>query len=335
MFFGVVTFLDAIKGKFVIDFDRLYNVSTMGNRELLFTEIKGYRTDDKYIYIEPNVPHRKKVKLTKYISSAAEIERWLGERYPDLDRLKAEEEKEAIFANDDFGFSPEERSEKFNQASSVAKTVNIIGGLIGAWTIFFPNPYEIALWCCLAIPLLCIPVIKYYKGLIRIDKRKDSPYPSIFIAFLLPSAAVFLRGLLDYNIFDHTKIWIPMFVIALLMTTVFFIKNAELKSGKKAIGTVIAFILFSLAYGFGSIIFLNCYYDRSAPKMFSSKILNKRMSSGKTTSYYLELEPWGERKTAEDVDVSKDFYFEVNENDTVNIYFMKGKLDIPWFELSK
>ncbi|WP_316797894.1 hypothetical protein [Pedobacter frigidisoli] len=336
MFLGVVTLRDAIKGKFVIDFDRLYNLSTLGNRELLFTEIKGYRTDDKYIYIEPNVQHLKKVKVTKYISGAVEIERWLAERYPDLDQLKAEEEKEAIFANNDFGFSFEERTVKFNQASSVAKILNVIGGLTGAWTLFFPNPYKIALWCAIAVPLICIPVIKYYKGLIRIDKRKDSPYPSIFIAFLLPCVAVFLRALLDYNIFDHSKIWIPMFVIALVMTAIVCLKNAELQSGgKKAIGTIVVFTLFSLAYGFGSIIFLNCYYDQSTPKMFHSKILSKRIRSGKTTSYYLELEPWGERKTAEDVDVSKDFYFEVNESDTVNIYFMKGKFDIPWFELSK
>lgn len=335
MFLGLVTLMDAIKGKFVIDFDRVKNVSTLGNRELLFTEIKGYRTDDKYIYIESNAPHLKKVKVSKYTSGSAEIEGWLAERYPDLDRAKAEEEKEAIFANNDFGFSVEERTERFNQASSVAKTLNILGGVVGAWVIFFPRPYEIALWCAIAIPLLCLPVIKYYKGLIRIDKRKDSPYPSIFISLLLPCVGVFLRALLDYNIFDHTKIWMPMCVIALVMTAVVIIKNEELKSGKKAFGAILMITLLSLAYGFGLVIFVNCFYDQSAPEMFSSEVLSKRISSGKTTSYYLELAPWGNRKTAEDVDVSKDFYFQVNQRDTVNIYFMKGKFDIPWFELSK
>jgi len=59
------------------------------------------------------------------------------------------------------------------------------------------------------------------------------------------------------------------------------------------------------------------------------------ISSGKSTTYYLELTPWGQQKDIEEVSVSKALYNKLEQNDKVNIYYMKGQFDIPWFELKE
>jgi hypothetical protein len=88
-------------------------------------------------------------------------------------------------------------------------------------------------------------------------------------------------------------------------------------------------------YGYGAVVTLNCMYDKSEPKTFNATILDKRISSGKSTTYYLELTPWGQQKEIDEVSVSKDLYNNLNKNDKVNIYYMQGKFDIPWFEVTE
>jgi hypothetical protein len=64
-------------------------------------------------------------------------------------------------------------------------------------------------------------------------------------------------------------------------------------------------------------------------------VLAKRISSGKTTSYYLELGEWGPRDEVADVSVSNSTYKNVEIGEMVNVYLKKGKLNIPWFIIAK
>jgi hypothetical protein len=67
--------------------------------------------------------------------------------------------------------------------------------------------------------------------------------------------------------------------------------------------TVSSLALFLFAYSFGTLIHINCYYDNSERKNFQARVLDKRISSGKSTSYYLELSTWGEQKEADEVSI--------------------------------
>lgn len=54
MAFMVVALIDTIKGKFVIDQDKVFTVSTFASRQLMFDEIKGYRITDQYKRLDKN-----------------------------------------------------------------------------------------------------------------------------------------------------------------------------------------------------------------------------------------------------------------------------------------
>ncbi len=332
----VVGLIDTIKGKFVIDRDKIFTVSTFSNRQLMFDEIKGYRITDKYIFVESNNENKKKIKISTYLGKTNEIIEWLSENYSDLDIVKANQEKEEILNNEEFGWTAEQREEKLIKAHKTAKILNWTGGLIGAWTLFFANPYEYAIIASATFPIICVIVLKYFNGLIRIDERKDTAYPTIFWAIFAASMGLCLRGLLDYNIFDYTKIWIPSILISLTYIAVLTIGNKEFKFKKaKDYFTIFGFSIFMFGYGYGAVVTLNCIYDKSEPEIFNATILSKRISSGKSTTYYLELTPWGQQTEIDEVSVSKNLYDKLDQNDKVNIYFMKGQFDIPWFEVTE
>lgn len=332
----VIGLIDTYKGKFVIEKGRVYSEGVFSRRELLFHEIKGYRLADKYIFIEPTNENKKRIKISTYFGKTNEIIQWLQFNSIDLDKFQVEKEVQDILNNQEFGINKQEREAKLNEALKTAKIVNWIGAGIAVWTILFPKPYEYAIVASIAFPIVCLFIVRYYKGLMRIDSRKDSGYPSLFGAIFGSSIGLLLRCILDFNIFDYTNVWLPSVVILLIFLTILCVRNNEFVNENSKINYSIFFLtLFIYGYSYSTVVTLNCIYDTSEPIVYDATVLSKRINSGKTTTYYLELTPWGPSKQIEEISVSKDLYNSVNRSSEVNIYFLKGRFDIPWFEVTE
>ncbi|WP_431241319.1 hypothetical protein ACQ9BO_14580 [Flavobacterium sp. P21] len=169
----VIAVLDTAKGKFVIDKNRIYNITTLSKRELFFHEIKGYRVNDKFIIIESKSETKKNIKISTYFGKTDEIKKWLRDNnYRDLDVIEEIEEKQEILNNEEFGWNKAERKNKLNQAQIFAKIMNGIGAIAGVWVLFFPNPYKYAIVPCIIFPIASLIVLRSFKGLIRIDEKK-------------------------------------------------------------------------------------------------------------------------------------------------------------------
>ncbi|MDR6560446.1 MULTISPECIES: hypothetical protein [unclassified Arcicella] len=332
----IVGIIETKKSKLVIDKEQVFIVSTFSNRELMFDEIMGYRITDKYIIIESNNEHKKQLKVSKYFENTNEIVVWLSKNYSDLNVVESKQEKEEILNNEEFGWTIEQREEQLIKAHKTAKYLNWIGGIIGAWTIFLANPYEYAMTASIIFPVICVCIIRYFKGLIRTDDKKDSAYPTAFLAIFAPSMGLCIRALLDYNIFDYSNVWIPTILIALAYIAILTIGNKEFKFNKvKDYLRLLGFSIFLFGYSYGAVIALNCIYDQSVPENFNATVLSKRINSGKATTYHLELTSWGYQKEINEVTVPEELYNQLGKNDNVNIYFMKGRFDIPWFIVSE
>lgn len=328
--------MDTIKGKFIIDHDKVFAIKAFSNRQLYFDEIKGYRIDDYYIYIEPNTEGKKKIKISNQLSKTHEIIAWLSSYYPDLDVLQVEQEEQVILGNEELGWTIEQREDKYRKARQTAKTLNWSGGIVAAWTLFWPEPYEYAVIASMMVPILAIMALKLSNGLLRLDERKDSAYPSILTAIFAPGAAVSLRALLDFQIFDYNNAWILCGITATTIVTVLLFGSKEFKFKKVQDYIMLSGMLMAvLFYSYGSVVTLNCTFDNSEPTVYHATILSKRAISGKTKSYYLELTPWGPQKEAEEVSVSEELYERLGSNDEVTVYFMKGYLDVPWFVVTE
>jgi len=317
--------LETIKGRFVIDVDnsKVYSTGAFTNRELLFSEIRGYRVVDKYIIIEPSIESKKEIKIGTHLSKSNEIIEWLSSQYPDLDVLNAILEEQEILSNEEFGWTTK-------NARKTSIILNWAGGIVGAWVLFWTDPTAVI--ASIIVPLISIIALKLSRGLIRTDEVKGTAYPTIFWALFAPSLGLCLRALFDYNIFDYSNLWIPLTTITLLLIVVILLGNKEFKFKKaKDYLAILGISVFGLAYGYGTIVSLNCVYDKSEPVFYTSKIISKRISSGKSTTYYFELTPWGPQKETEEVSVSRTLYNNHEVGNQVTIYFKKGQFEIPWF----
>lgn len=246
--------------------------------------------------------------------------------------------KQGILSNEEFGISSEEREDKLKKAHLTAKILNGLGIIVALWVFFFPRPYQYAIITCISLPLIVLLVIKYWKGLIRLDAEKGSAYPSAPVPIMLPGLILSMRAMLDFSIDDYSKLYVPVIVIAVIFTTVLtMIINKEKPNTKaKYFVTILSFLMFAFAYGYGAVVTSNCAFDTSSPQMFSTTIINKKKTeSRKFDSYDLYISPWGIKTEIQKVSINKDLYNQLQEGDEAAVYVFKGKFDIPWIVVDR
>ena len=327
----VIAVIDTFKSRFIIAEDKIISKSTLSNRELRFEEIKGYSIQENNISIEPIDPQQKRIKVSHYVDGNKDILDWLSQSFPDLEVQIAKEEEEGILNDWNHGQTKESREEKLLKAKRKAKILNVVGGAIGAWVFFYPTPYQLSMVIAIVFPIIVLLVSKFSDGLIRMKENKKSAYPSVVFAFIFPAMALVMRALLDYTILDFSNVWSITILITVVLSLVLLYKQTEFHLQKNNdVFYFIFLVFFFFGYSYGVVIHLNCYYDNSQPEYFTAEVLDKKISTGKTTSYYLKISPWEKQKETEEIDVDKDLYDRTEAGDEVGIYFRKGNLDIPW-----
>jgi len=275
---------------------------------------------------------KKRIKISQYTGGYQEILSWLSSKYENLDVKNAQAEEQEILNDENIGWTRGIREEKLSNARKISRIINWLGGISFAWTIFYPKPYDFAVLSAVIVPIIALIAVKLSGGLIRIDQKNGSAYPSTIYAFIFPSLGLMVRSFFDYNIFDYSNVWFTAVLIIAAFLFIILQKQKEITFKKKQdFLTVSSLILFLFAYGFGATIYLNCNLDKSEPQHFTATILDKRISTGKHTSYYLKLTAWGQQHEIDEVSVSKGLYNRVDIDNEINIYFRNGKLDIPWF----
>ena len=284
--------IETIKGRLVIGANSVSRVSILGTRTLDFKEIKGFRTDSNYIHIISNSKDKKSIKVTAYIEKSAQVLEWLFNNFIELDGHEAEQEKQKILTDNEFGINAQTREYRLNEARTVAKFINIFGGLTGAWLWFYPRPYSLSLSVGMILPAIAFISLFVYRGLIRFDEKKNSAHPSIIYGFLLPSAGLMIRAIMDYEILEYKSVWIAISIATLTLTTLLVIGTREFKFVNIIdYLTTLSLAGMILCYSFGTYVVSNCLFDKTEPEIFKSEVTDKEISSGKSTTYYLYLKP--------------------------------------------
>jgi len=186
-------------------------------------------------------------------------------------------------------------------------------------------------------PWLAVGITWYFKGLLKLYKQKKSPYPSMIQLMLMATFAVVLIVVRSYDLYSfNEKAWSLLAggTIAATIICIGACWQAIATARKKIVTYTVVFVM-AAAYSFSLLIFSNCYYDKSSPTIFHVAVTGKRTSSGRSTSYYVSLSPWGQYANGNEVSVSQSLYQYVSEQDSLSVYLKYGKWGIPWYRLRR
>jgi hypothetical protein len=212
-----------------------------------------------------------------------------------------------------------------------ARILNGAAVVISIYGIFYPRPYVTVATVLLIIPLFSFAVIALSRGMIKAVDERNSPVPGLFSSIFIPPAALSLRALLDWNVIYGGRLFLAAAAVTVLMAGAVLALDREYR--KKALNVALIFPLMAIC-ALGATVVPNCLYDRSAPRDYYVRVESKEITTGKRTSYYLNVGAWGgydERKLS----VGRELYESVAEGDAVTISLRPGVLGIPWYHVSR
>jgi hypothetical protein len=301
-------------------------------RNLKKADIAGYRVIER----ENNfatliaVPRSKAAKPLKVLlfSPDEEFQRWF-EDIPDLDVRDAEETHKQLMASPRLGASPKEREARITLYSRIAAVANALGGAIMFWVWFFPRPYDLAIASAVAAPLVGVALVVSSRGALAFESPKTDPRKDV-IGLLVAGFAVLIRAVSDIQVLDWRDTLGPAAALAVVALGATWALRESIRDNQASR------IVFAMGFAFiggADLLEANMLLDRAKPSEFHAKALGKHVSSGKHTSYDVELSPWGPRREAADVDVGRRLYGRIQVDQAVCVFLWPGALNIRWFDV--
>ena len=210
---------------------------------------------------------------------------------------------------------------------------------LGLWFVFYPHPYEVLFATLLFIPILGLflnglngkPSIASLVRITKDDDNSDEYDVADFIDF--SAYAIIIRVIKDFDFDNLTALIIPGFITFLVVLSILFLTHKVIESNNKKKWWIYSHLVFNIfLFSFSATYGINCVFDYSEPKVYSTNIIDKRISkSRRSTTYYLKVKPWKNKLDTEEISVSRAQYDSLQINDTVKIDLKKGLLEIPWY----
>lgn len=311
--------------------DRIRYGSAWGGRTLSLSEIAGYRIiPTQYVatlLIVPRDKRREKISTALCYERKDEMLAWFSAHVADLDQVEAVDELAMIAADESLGANETERMARLAVAKRYAFALNFVGGCAGIWAFIFPRPYDFALWSATIVPLLALAVAVKFRGLVRLDGKPKSAYPSVGTPLILPPIVLALRAFLDWHLLSWSGTW-PTVATAWVVAMILLVLCVrDIRRKWMFVGALICTSL----YGFGATVYINCRYDDTEPFVYESTVRDRHISRGKHTTYHVTLAPFIDDEPHREISVDRDTYEQLQEGRQVRIGVFEGALGIPWF----
>lgn len=331
---GAYLVLAMLKSRIILTADAIELHEPFTTKQLLRSQIAGWRVlPTQYVStleFTPRDPHAKKLKLPLTIKLDAAFESWLS-TLTNLDAQDLAASVAELETNQELGLTHEQRAERLAEAANYAKYLNWLTWAACAWGWFYPQPYLLVMLVLSALPLAAIFLGLRAKGVYQFEGRRNDARPSLALPVILPGATMALRALSDLSFLHWQQLLAPILVVSAALTAL--MASADPRMVQKR-WPLLATLFLSLFYGGGATAQANALLDHSAPQVFQTEVLHKRISTGRHTTWYLRLAPWGPQRETSEVGVSRSFYSSVQPGQTVCVYFHPGALKIPWYAVA-
>jgi hypothetical protein len=216
---------------------------------------------------------------------------------------------------------------------ATTRVLNIVGGILTIWAVFFPLPYIAVMVSCLVLPLVSVCVMASANGLVNLNAPRRSKQPNVAIAFVGPCIALCLRAVFDVQFISYKPALVPTLAVGVALTAVTYAYAPDIRPKRL---NVLLVLPFALCYGYGLFVESNCIADTSRPAEYTTQIVNKRVSYGNRGSkyYYLDVLPWGPFTTTNEIRVSRSKYEFYTSGEHIILKVKDGTLGAKWFYIA-
>jgi hypothetical protein len=327
---GAYMLLLAFRSRIVIDGARIEVRGAFSVRSADLRQIEGFRTlRSRYGSFRQLILRNggRPITLRPRFRTDDDYRAWM-EQVPDLDQRDRQALLAAIEQRQELGATPEERlnalqTAKHRTAALLAIAIAAAIGLnfFNSWlelcaAVLILAPFAAA-FLCLRSPLL-YAVFKR-----RSDPRAEASYP------LLVSSLGMLYSMREPHFLSFEPLMAAMALSTLALFIVLF--DPARKSGNR--GAPMALIAFAVLYGLGAAADYDVFFDHSQGAFYTAAVTGRRVAYGRSTQYYLRLQPWGPMQRVAEVSVPSSVYRATSVGDAVCPELHPGRLHAAWFRV--
>jgi hypothetical protein len=320
-----------LRSRLILEGTRLTVIGVFETRVLDQSEIDGIRTfPARYGSYRALCLKRggRPVKYTEYSIDSA-FREWLA-HIPNLDERDRKDALAKISEDQDLGATPEERLQALPRAKRlfIAACVIAVAAAVG----YNLAPSQWRPWCfaVLAITVLYACFLLYRSPVLyAMGKRRADPRVDVSVLLLIAGFGLVIRGA-GLNYVSTTSLLQDGAVAAGILLVVLF--RPASKSGQPGRALFLLCIL-ALLCGWGLVTGADTVADPLRLQSYGVTVTGKHISRGsRSTTYYLQLQPWGPYSRENSMTVSSSRYNHTSEGDTVCIALHTGYLHAAWYE---
>ena len=328
--FGTYLLLVAQRSRVIIEGDRIEVRGAFADRDANLNEIEGYRTiserNGKYTQIYLNSGQRP-ITISNLFDHDDAYNAWFR-KLRNLDHRDRDALLERIENEEGLGATPQERLAALSQAKSygiLALLVAIAAGIAANWGIpalYVPFSLVLAL-----VPVGLAVMMHWAPLLYTVFKKKDDPRAELLYALIASSFGLMIRAR-GIHFVSLQSIGVLIAAIVLMYLAAFYHSFFDSVSFMR---TFFALLLFGMLYGYGVVAAADAVGDGSSSSRFAVHVTGKHYTTGRSRSFYLELEPWGPMKRGNSIGVSKTVYDKTEPGDEVCLELRRGRLNAAWY----
>ena len=213
----------------------------------------------------------------------------------------------------------------------VASVCTMVSMAVTVWTLFWPNPYALAVGACFALPLVAVALDVWTGGAFNWQQqRMTTPRLSLASMLVLPSLALALRAGQDFNFSRWPAMLTWTIICGLSVLCGFVWLDAGLRTNK---GQLVTIVFFSFLFCFGALAMGDVMLDTSPVQIFRTTVRAKefRWHLRGPSTFNLKVDAWGLLQVPEQVTVPHDVYIRVAIGGPVCIFSHNGSFAIPWY----
>ena len=327
---GAYTFLWGLRGRLVIDGSRIEIRSAFQEKSADLSEIEGYRTfssrNGNYyrLYLKDG---RGSILLSRDFDTDEDFNRWFRQ-IPNLDEHDREVVLDEIARDEALGATREERMEALATAKTLSIFILIVTIAAALVLDFAGAEFRMPAGVVVAVAPMVILFLAFRSPLLYAALRQKAD-PRAEVAFVLAAAGF---GLLIRAGGTHFVSVEPLaWIVGLIALACVGALWGTMRGTVQIPGRVLGLLLFAGLYGYGLTVMLDTLPDRSPASSFSTTVVGKHISSGRSTSYILHLGPWGPITGTNSISVPAKVYRDTEIGDEVCLALHAGALHAPWY----
>jgi hypothetical protein len=326
---GVYTLSFGLRSRITLSGNRITVRGAFREQSADRSEIDGLRTysDRSGTYTRLMLKSGGTINFLRGFETDGDFDTWMH-AIPDLDLRDREGILDQIAREETFGATPGERKSALNYAIAWTVLLYVVAIVASVALNMGDDSLQAGAAVILAlVPVIVIAFVWHQPLLYAVFRARRDPRSELGFVLMIAGFALLIRCR-GIHMVDTQNILVGAAIIALVMAVALI---SSIHQGVAFWGRLIALFLSVGVYGYGVIAIADTLADHANPAYYSTMVTGKHLNRGKSTSYILELAPWGPVDKGNTISVSAREYHQTGLGDSVCFNLRPGLLHLPWY----